>query len=142
MIVFLDTSSLVKLYQQESGSEAIQNLVSAAEVSAIYLSELAKLEFLSALWKKVRLKEITDEIAKAVFENFQNDIDKFNWIKLDSEIIKSASEQLMKYGNTGLRTLDSIQFASALTLKSRTCIFHTSDDLLKSLFEKEKLRTS
>jgi len=45
----------------------------------------------------------------------------------------------MKYGNKGLRTLDSLQLASALILKNKPCVFFTSDKLLKSLFIEESL---
>ena len=45
----------------------------------------------------------------------------------------------MKYGSHGLRTLDSLQLATALTLKNEECVFLTSDKLLKTLLEKEKL---
>lgn len=58
---------------------------------------------------------------------------------MHDNIIEAASNLLMKYGDKGLRTLDSLQLASALTLKDEDCIFLTSDNLLKSLFEEENL---
>lgn len=116
MKAFLDTSSLIKLYHQEDGSDFVMEAL-INDVEEIFLSELAVLEFRSALWKKIREKEI----------------------EVQSDIVESASHLLMKYGSRGLRTLDSLQFAAALTLKGEHCIFLTSDKLLRGFFEKEKL---
>ncbi|MCP4217328.1 MAG: type II toxin-antitoxin system VapC family toxin [bacterium] len=48
MKAFLDTSSLLKLYHSEIGSEALHKIL-ATSVEEIWLSELAKIEFLSAI---------------------------------------------------------------------------------------------
>jgi hypothetical protein len=45
----------------------------------------------------------------------------------------------MKYGGSGLRTLDSLQLATALTLKDEECVFLTSDKLSQTFLRKEKL---
>jgi hypothetical protein len=47
----------------------------------------------------------------------------------------------MKYGQEGLRTLDAIQLASALTLKEQqNVLFFTADKLLKYFFKQEGLK--
>jgi len=139
MKVFLDTSFLLKLYHQEEGSEVAEDILSKG-IEEIFLSELAILEFCSAFWKKVREGELDEKVATEVIAYFQNDYDKFQWIPLQSALIESAEDLLMKYGKRGLRTLDSLQLASALTLKSNNCIFLTSDVLLKSLMTEENLK--
>ena len=138
MKAFLDTYSLIKLYHQEDGSDFVMEAL-INDVEEIFLSELAVLEFRSALWKKIREKEIEEKAAIEVIKCFHNDRDNFQWILLQSDIVESASHLLMKYGSRGLRTLDSLQFAAALTLKGEHCIFLTSDKLLRGLLEKEKL---
>jgi len=46
----------------------------------------------------------------------------------------------MKWGESGLRTLDSIQLASAMSLREKpSIIFCTADSKLNELFEKEHL---
>lgn len=57
MKAFLDTSSLFKLYHREKDSEMIQDYLSR-DVEEIFLSDLALLEFRSAVWKKVRKGEL------------------------------------------------------------------------------------
>ncbi len=139
MKAFLDTSSLVKLYHQENESDFVMKALSS-DIREIFLSELAILEFRSALWKKIREKEIEEKAAIEVIECFQDDVGNFQWILMQSNIVDSASDLLMKYGNRGLRTLDSLQLAAALTLKGEECIFLTSDKLLHTLFKEERLR--
>lgn len=63
MKIFLDTSSLCKLYHQEAGTEELEEIFSQVKITHIYLSEIAKVEFTSTVWKKVRTKEITKEQA-------------------------------------------------------------------------------
>lgn len=91
MKAFLDTSSLLKLYHSETGSNRLIEILSE-DIEAIYLSELAKIEFLSAIWKKVRQKEITGEIANSVISCFEEDFDKYQWILLSPAVIKRAGE--------------------------------------------------
>ena len=138
MKAFLDTSSLIKLYHQEEGSEQLQDLLSI-DVERIYLSDLAKLEFRSAFWRKVRMNELTEEVISEVISLFEKDQEQYGWIKISHEILKKSSDLIMKYGKEGLRTLDSLQLSCAITLRADDCGFFTSDELLKSFFEKEQL---
>ncbi len=135
--VFLDSSCLIKLYHDEIDSNVVKNIIS--DIEEIFLSDITILEFRSAIWKKIRERNINEDIGKEVISCFQQDYEKFQWIKFDSNIIQSAVDLLMNYGKKGLRTLDSLQLASALTLKSGNCIFLTSDKLLKTFFKDEKL---
>lgn len=140
MKAFIDTSSLLKLYHKEPDSDKIINALSR-NIKEIFLSELTILEVRSAVWKKVRTGELNINIASKIILCFQKDYNKFQWIKLETSIIKTASDLLMKYGDKGLKTLDSLQLASALVLKDENCIFITSDNLLKSLFKQENLNS-
>ena len=60
-------------------------------------------------------------------------------LNIESDVIKTAINLLKKYGNNGLRTLDSIQLASALKIKEVNFTFLTSDKLLQKLFNNQKL---
>ncbi len=141
MKVFVDTSSLLKLYHQENDSDTIQAVLSDG-VTEIVLSEIAILEFRSAIWKKVREGSIDKDVAVEIISCFQGDFDNFRWIKLTTEVTESASHLLMKYGNTGLRTLDSIQLASALSFRGEESLFLTSDKLLNRFFREENLNVA
>lgn len=139
MKIFLDTSSLFKLYHKEENTILIENIFTENKLTSVYLSEITKVEFASAVWKKVRTKEISESAALTTLELFETDINKYSFITADSIIIEQARKLLTKYGNKGLRTLDSIQLSSAMILGDEVELFVTSDTLLKSFFEEERL---
>ena len=60
MKIFLDTSSLIKLYHFESGTDYLDQIFEEYIISEIFLSDIAKVEFNSAIWKKVRTKDLTE----------------------------------------------------------------------------------
>ena len=141
MKIFLDTSSLFKLYHKEADTAELELIFSTVKVTNIFLSEISKIEFTSAIWKKVRTKEITEIEAQTTLDLFESDFEKYIFIATDSIIIEQARIFTSKYGMQGLRTLDSIQLATSVSLFQQAGIFFTADKLLKSLFEAEGLST-
>jgi uncharacterized protein len=142
MNIFLDTCSLFKLYHREAGSEDLQQLFSVLAITTIFLSDLTKIEFTSTIWKKVRTKEITEIQAQTTLALFEADFDKFSFVVTDSLVIEQARLLVSKYGIKGLRTLDSIQLSTAISLREKVGLFCTADKLLLSLFEAENLPTT
>ena len=141
MKIFLDTSSLFKLYHQETGTEELEKMFSQVKITHIYLSEITKVEFTSTVWKKVRTKEITKEQAELTLELFESDFTKYNFITTDSLILEQARNLTTNYGVEGLRTLDSIQLSTCMSLSKQVDAFFTADRLLKTLIETEGLPT-
>src|SRR5688572_7045163 len=101
MRLFLDTSSLVKLYHEEKDSESFKNIIVNSSVSSIFLSELTRVEFLSALWKKRRQGELTTEIVRQIAGLFEGDALQFTFMPLDNDIVGSACDLVSKYGLEG-----------------------------------------
>ena len=91
---------------------------------------------------KVRTKEITEIDAKTIIGNFENDISKYYFTPIDNSIVLKAKNLIDKSGKQGLRSLDSIQFATAIALKNECGLFITSDKLLQQFFISESLRIS
>ena len=141
MTIFLDTSSLIKLYFFEDGTIALENFISDNRIDFIFLSKISLLEFESALWKKVRTKELLEGEVKTALEAFDIDKNKFIFIPITNSILKNAQRLLSKYGLDGLRTLDSIQLSCCLEIKNKTDKYFNADKLLLSIFEKENLPT-
>lgn len=142
MKIFLDTSSLFKLYHFETGTKELEQVFITNSVTQIYLSELTKVEFNSSIWKKVRTREITAEQANITLNLFESDSIKYRFAAVDSGILEVAKTLISKYGTAGLRTLDSIQLSTCISLSSYVDVFFTSDSLLKTLMEFENLRTN
>lgn len=141
MKIFLDTSSLFKLYHKESDTDIIERVFADHNITTIYLSEIAKIEFASTIWKKVRVKELTESQAKAILDLFEQDFGKYTFIPSDAIINEQARNLITKYGKQGLRTLDSIQLSTSVFLSGKANLFITTDKLLATFFKLELLPT-
>lgn len=139
MKVYLDTCAVFKLYHNESGAEEIENDFIRNKIQDIFLSEISKIEFAYTVWKKVIMNDITDNQAITLIELFENDFSKFTFVQIDNIVIEQAIFLISKYGQQGLRTLDSIQLATSVMLKEQINLFKTTDNLLNKLFVAEGL---
>ena len=141
-INFCDTSAIIKLYHDEIGSAWMETLFDDAE-SAMIISELTIVEFYSAILKKVRTGEITNEAKDEAIRNFEKDCrDRYMIPLLDSRIIKNAKNLLNKYGNNfSFRTLDAIQLAACLNEKTNKIRFICADVNLLKIGKLEGLQT-
>jgi uncharacterized protein len=142
MRVYLDTSSLIKLYHTESGTKELDEVFQSNKVEGLFVSSLAKVEFNSALWKKVRTRDLLAEEAVAIIHSFESDYSNYNFIEVTNDVILAAKELVSKYGLNGLRALDSIQLASIIKIRSRLDIAITADELLRTLIKSEGIKTS
>jgi predicted nucleic acid-binding protein len=139
MKIFLDTCAIFKLYINEIGSDEIENIFVQNKISGLFLSEISKIEFASTVWKKVRIKDLTEKQATTLMRLFENDFSKYTFVQVDNTIIEQARYLLSKHGREGLRTLDSIQLATSIMLKERIDLFKTTDNLLNKFYLAEGL---
>lgn len=139
MKVFLDTSSLIKLYHKENGTKELQSLFLESKIIQIFLSEITKVEFASTIWKKIRTKEVSLDNGILILNLFEEDLINYHFIMIDGLLIEQARKLMLSYGIEGLRTLDSIQLSTCVILKNEVDLFLTSDKLLNRLIEREGL---
>ena len=104
MILYLDTSSLVKLYVEESHSETVRKWVEDAEILAT--CRIAYAEMLSALSKRFKRGDISSREFKILVEIFSKEWDDFAIIDFDED---EAVELARKYR---LVELDAIHLSS------------------------------
>lgn len=57
MILFFDTSALIKFFHRENGTDTVVSLVTDPG-NSVWVSELARLEFVCALPRRYRMKEL------------------------------------------------------------------------------------
>jgi uncharacterized protein with PIN domain len=112
MQYFFDTSAVVKIYHQETGSDRILPLYRSGDT--IMISELSKVEFLSTVHKKLRTGEITGETLDALKNRFFADCSgRFVVIHVASFIVDSALDIMNTHGRTNhLFSLDALQIAT------------------------------
>ena len=110
MIIYLDTSALLKRYIQESGSQEVAQLLASVEAAGTSLLTYA--EMASAFSRAVRMKIISAEEAQATWEDFLLDWDRLVRLEISGPLTKRAAVLAWEHG---LRGYDALHFASALT---------------------------
>ena len=96
---FFDTSALVKLYHEESGDIIVLPIYYGE--NEIFISELSRIEFISATHKKFRNKEINTRILRITIDRFISDFnDRFHIIPLVSSLVDIAFDLITEYGRS------------------------------------------
>ncbi len=127
MNCFLDTSALVKLFQEEEGSYFVEGLVNDPN-NQIWVLELAQIEFLSCIYRRYRENEITEEDLETVIRSFNDQISEFTVECLGPSIFREAAQLMGEYGKEhGLRALDSLQLAACRLLYDSNWLFICAD---------------
>jgi predicted nucleic acid-binding protein len=107
MTLYLDTSSLVKLYVSESGSAAVRQLVDAATVVAT--SVVAYAETRAALARLRREGVLTAARLASAKKDFEEQWPMYLALDATDRLCRAAGELAEKYG---LRGFDSLHLAS------------------------------
>ena len=112
MILFCDTSALVKLYVGEDSSDAMHALAGSA--SAIAVCRIAWAEMMAALARRVRENADEAELIELVRERLRNDWPRYIVVEVTQPLVELAGE----YADTfALRGYDSVQLAGARTVQ-------------------------
>jgi predicted nucleic acid-binding protein len=142
---FLDTSALVKRYQAEIGTAAVDAIFAEADRSLL-VSRLGLVEAVSALALKVRTGEIQLPDFSIARKKLLGDV-KGRSLAVVRVLVghyRYAEQLIERYGLTRrLRTLDAVQLAIALECeaKGRVQSFVCADALLCEIAELEGMRT-
>jgi predicted nucleic acid-binding protein len=112
LIVYLDTSSLVKLYVEEKGSTAIRKLVERAELVAT--SVVAYAEARAALARQRREGGLTAAGFGQAKNDFEQDWPRYLAVEVSEAVYRSAGNLAEKHH---LRGFDSLHLAAYLSLR-------------------------
>jgi len=137
MILYLDTSSLVKLYVREEESDHVQALVDKAE--AVATSQVAYPEACAAFARKQRQGDFAGRQYRSVVKNLQQDWGSYFALDVSWPVARLAGELAERHE---LRGFDAIHLASALMLKSRlesAVTFSSADQRLEAAAFSESL---
>jgi uncharacterized protein len=129
MILYLETSNLVKLYAEEADSDKITAAVREADVVATSIISYA--EARAAFSRKFREKDIGEKDYLQIKKDLETDWESYFVLFIGMVTVKSAGDLSEKYG---LRGFDAFHLASALELKGPTAggvRFSTSDARLR-----------
>jgi predicted nucleic acid-binding protein len=109
MMLYLDTSSLFKLYVEESGSDDVRHEL--AEADTVATSAVSYAEARAAFARLRRDGRLTAAAFRAVKRDFDGDWSRFAIIEPTVALCRAAGELAERYG---LRGCDSIQLATLL----------------------------
>lgn len=123
MILYLDSSSLVKIYLEEAESALVREWVDAAE--AVATSRVALPEALSALVRRRNEGDLDSRTFDVLREGLEADWPRFLLMPVKE---RAAGELVVRHG---LRGFDAVHLAAALDLRGLL----KSDDVVFSSFD-------
>ena len=139
MILYLDTSALVKKYFEEKNSfEVISAWKSALGITT---SAVAYAELLAAVYRKAAETRVRKSLFHSIVGRFQEDWSSFIIVEVDNRLNETIHKVIANYG---LRGFDAIHLASALAMGSALSddyLFACYDDKLNQAARAEGLQT-
>lgn len=112
MILYLDTSALVKLYAQEDGSGLVRAAARQAQVVACH--DIGYVEARAAFARKRREGLVTHEDFSRCQSKLDSDWEQFHVVGVTVHLLRRAADLADEYG---LRAYDSIHLAAAESVK-------------------------
>lgn len=107
LILYLDTSALLKLYLAEPGSERVRFVVRDADVCT---QQLAWVEVHAGLAMAVRMGRLSDPDMDEHLRSFEADWNVMHVVCLDDALTRRAGGMARQFG---LRAYDSVHLAAA-----------------------------
>ena len=114
MIVFCDTSALMKLYAQEQYSDWTRQQVLTH--ARCIVSQITWVEMCAALALKGRTDQLSSVEVGAAMDRLTSEWGGFSQLTLDNSLIHSAGQLAM---SLGLRAYNSVQLACAQRTRSQ-----------------------
>lgn len=97
MNLFFDTSALVKYFHDEPGTEYVTTLIEDAD-HTVWCSELARIEFVSAVHRKFREGVLDEEQLGQALDGFADATRSFYVEPLGQPVTEEAEQLLQKHG--------------------------------------------
>lgn len=126
MLLYLDTSALVKLYVEEEHSRQMWDLLQRAEAVASH--QIAFVEFHAAVARRNRENALSSEQFELLKQEFAEDWLEYVHVETNPELLNAAAELAEAFA---LRAYDSVHLAAAKHLHQ-----HAKMPVLFACFDK------
>lgn len=110
-MIYLDTSAIVPYYVPEKLSDVVEQLLQKQEDKPI-ISQLVEVELFSALSRRVRMGEVSQNDARRITELFENHLNEslYRLVLLENQHYRLARDWISRF-DLPLRTLDALHLA-------------------------------
>ncbi len=139
VILYLDTSALVKRYFLEPYSEDVISRWKSA--TQIITSSVAYAETMASMYRKKRESDLADTRIRKIADTFYQDWESFIRVEVNDNLNGYIDRVLQKYP---LRGIDAIHLASAMVIHEKLpegFVFVCFDDRLARAAQSEGLET-
>ncbi len=136
MIFFADTSALIKKYIDEAGSSVVEDSFTSAD--QIWVSPITKIECTSTIARIFRQGLVTLSHMEDFLNELETDFYDFQIVAFTDELVEASQRLVLKYH---LKSLDSIQLASAIQCDPKDITILVSDKKLKNAMGAEGLNS-
>jgi predicted nucleic acid-binding protein len=110
-LCYFDSSSLVKRYISEPGSERVKELCDA---EAVAISVLSVVEFASVLSRRTREGSLSPTQCDSLFQAFLKDTLEYDVLAVTETAVRRAAQLLLASGAENLiRSLDALHLATS-----------------------------
>ena len=135
MNLLFDTSALVKFFHEEEGTDIVTELILDRN-NEVWISELGRLEFISAVFRRFRNKELDEEQLNTAVNSFEDQIAGFNIEPLGHAVLEEAELFIKNHGRThGLKALDALHLGAFSLISEKDWSFVVADDNLCKVAE-------
>ena len=135
MNLFFDTSALVKFFHEEEGTDIVTKLILDRN-NKVWISELGRLEFISAVFRRFRTKELDKVRLNTAVNSFEEQIAEYNIEPLGHAVLEEAELFIKNHGRThGLKAMDALHLGSFSLISEKDWSFVVADDNLCKVAE-------
>jgi predicted nucleic acid-binding protein len=114
--LFLDTSALVKLYVDETGTDSMLALAHPGAGNKLAILSITRVEFRAAIRRRAKLGDLDEAAANGALGRFAQHLSTLYFVQpLNETVLDAACGVIDRHV---LRAYDSMQLAGCLTLRT------------------------
>lgn len=120
----------MKLFHEEEGTAYTTELLTSS-ANVVWILDLARVEFVSALYRRLRNQELDEPALEQAIEGFEEQLTGFHLEPMTHAIVEEAESHLRTYGKSvGLRTLDALHLGCFTLISEVDWGFVSADTIL------------
>jgi uncharacterized protein len=138
---YIDTSSFVKLYVREPGTEQMVRLADPSSGHTLYVLGLTRVEFRSAVRLRERKGDLARDVSDALISRMDQHLKTIYLVQLVTDAVLEQAVALLD--RHPLKAYDAVQLAGCLALQANLdgpVTFVCSDEQLLRAAEAERLQ--